>query len=45
LLEELKALPFGAVWDEYCRRSNVPVGPAWLDVVRAYERTELAKRG
>ncbi len=45
LLEEAKALPFGAVWDEYCRRSNVPVGPAWLEVVRAYEKTELAKRG
>jgi L-rhamnose isomerase len=45
LLEELKALPFGAVWDEYCRRNNVPVGTAWLEVVRSYEKTELARRG
>lgn len=44
LLEEAKGLPFGAVWDEYCRRSGVPVGAAWLDEVRAYERTELAQR-
>lgn len=44
LLEELKSLPFGAVWDEYCRRQSVPVGTAWLDEVRRYEKTELAKR-
>lgn len=45
LLEETKTLPFGAVWDEYCRRQNVPVGPAWLDEVVSYERDVLAKRG
>ena len=45
LLEELKSLPFGAVWDEYCRRNNVPVGAAWLDEVRSYEKSELSKRG
>jgi L-rhamnose isomerase len=44
LLEEAKSLPFGAVWDEYCRRSNVPVGAAWLDEVRAYEKAVLSKR-
>jgi len=38
LLEELKTLPFGAVWDEHCRRSDVPIGAAWLDEVRAYAR-------
>ncbi len=30
LLEEIKTLPFGAVWDEHCRRQNVPVGQEWL---------------
>lgn len=45
MLEEIKGLPFGAVWDEYCRRSGVPVGAAWLDEVRAYEKAVLAKRG
>jgi L-rhamnose isomerase len=44
MLEEIKGLPFGAVWDEYCRRSGVPVGAAWLDDVRAYEKAVLAKR-
>jgi L-rhamnose isomerase len=44
LLEELKTLPSGAVWDEYCRRQGVPVGAAWLDVVREYERAVLAHR-
>jgi L-rhamnose isomerase len=45
LLEEVKALPFGAVWDYHCLRHEVPVGPAWLDTVRAYERDVLSRRG
>lgn len=44
LLEELKTLPFAAVWDEHCRRQNVPVGPAWLGEVKKYEADVLAKR-
>jgi L-rhamnose isomerase len=44
LMEEVKTLPFAAVWDEYCRRQNAPVGRAWLDEVRAYERSVLSKR-
>jgi L-rhamnose isomerase len=44
LLEESKTLPAGAVWDEYCRRRNVPVGTAWLDAVRKYESQVLASR-
>jgi len=44
LLEEAKSLPFGAVWDEYCKRNNVPVGTAWLDEVKRYEQTVLASR-
>ena len=45
LMEEAKTLPYSAVWDEYCRRQNAPVGGAWLDEVRAYERKVLSKRG
>lgn len=45
LLEEVKTLPFGAVWDEYCRRQNVPVGRAWLAEVKAYEAKVLSARG
>jgi L-rhamnose isomerase len=44
LMEELKSLPFGAVWDEYCRRENVPIGIAWMEEVRQYEREVLARR-
>ncbi len=44
LLEEVKTLPFGAVWDEYCSRQNVPVGSAWIAEVKAYEKTVLASR-
>ena len=36
LLEEAKSLPWGAVWDEFCCRHNVPVGPAWLSAAEAY---------
>ncbi len=45
LIEEAKTLPFGTVWDEYCRRQSVPVGTAWLDEVAAYEREVLSHRG
>jgi len=44
LLEELKTMPFGAVWDYYCVKNNVPVGMAWLEAVKEYERTVLSKR-
>ena len=44
LLEEVKTLPFGAVWDFYCQRKDVPAGPAWLDEVRHYEREVLVTR-
>ncbi len=44
LLEETKTLPFGAVWDHYCERAGVPVGRAWLDDVRRYERDVLSQR-
>ncbi len=36
LLEEAKSLPWGAVWDEFCRRNNVPAGAAWLPEAEAY---------
>ncbi len=44
MLEELKTLPFGAVWDYYCLKQNVPVGPAWLAEVKQYECNVLSKR-
>jgi L-rhamnose isomerase len=44
LIEEVKELPFGAVWNEHCERHGVPPGLAWLDEVRKYERETLAAR-
>ena len=44
LLEEIKTLPLGAVWDYYCSKQNVPAGPAWLDEVKAYEKDVLSLR-
>jgi L-rhamnose isomerase len=44
LLEETKTWPFGAVWDEHLRRHNVPLAGGWLKEVKAYEKTELARR-
>ncbi len=43
-LEELKSMPFGAVWDYYCLSSDVPVGIAWLAEVKQYELTVLRAR-
>ena len=44
LQEEAKGLPFGAVWDHYCHTKGVPVGEAWLDDVRKYEKNVTGKR-
>lgn len=44
LLEELKTLPFGAVWDYYCYKNNVPVGRDWIKSVEEYEINTLMKR-
>lgn len=43
LTEELKSYPFGDVWDEYCRRNNIPANN-WLGEVKTYEKDVLAKR-
>jgi L-rhamnose isomerase len=42
--EELKTLPFGAVWDYYCTKQDVPAGPDWLNEVRDYERNVTNSR-
>jgi L-rhamnose isomerase len=44
LLEELKGLPFAAVWDYFCAQKNVPVGFGFVDEIRAYEKQVLAYR-
>jgi L-rhamnose isomerase len=44
LQEELKSMPFSAVWDAYCLRKNVPVGMDFMNVIKDYEKKELANR-
>ena len=43
--EEAKTLPFGDVWEEYCRRCGAPADGEWFDSVRNYEKEILSKRG
>lgn len=45
LTEEYKTYPFGAVWDYFCFKNNVPVQANWLAEVRRYEKEVLVKRG
>ena len=44
MLEEMKTMPFGSVWDYYCTKKEVPPAQAWLDEVKAYEKDVLSKR-
>ena len=44
LMEEIKTLPFAAVWDMYCEMEGVPTRSAWLDEVKQYEKDVLSKR-
>lgn len=44
MLEEVKNLPAGAVWDYYCSTREVPVGPAWIEEVKKYEQEVLSGR-
>lgn len=44
ILEALKGMPWGAVWDYYCVQQGVPVGSAFMDTILDYERKVLSKR-
>lgn len=44
LQEELKSLPWNAVWDMYCLQNNVPVGESYIKDIQAYERDVTSKR-
>lgn len=43
LQEELKTLPFDAVWAEYLKRQNV-AGADWYNEIKEYEKTVLKTR-
>lgn len=44
LMEDLKLMPAGAVWDAWCERVGVPSGHDWLGEVQRYEREVLSER-
>ena len=44
LAEQAKSMPFGAVWDEYCRRAGCPLDGELYPAVVAYEAKVLPER-
>ena len=44
LIEEGKALPWNAVYDEFCVRNNVPVGNDFIPEILQYEKDVTSKR-
>lgn len=44
LLENLKNLPFGAVWDHYCEEAGVVTNDGLIDAVMEYEKSVQSKR-
>ena len=45
MFEELKTMPWTAVWDYYCMKQNTPVGLDWFKEVQKYEKDVLSARG
>ncbi len=44
LLEEMKSLPFGAVYDYFNLKNNVPVGEEFIGCIQQYEKEVTSKR-
>ena len=44
ILEECKALPWNAVYDEFCLRNDVPVGTDFIAEIERYEADVTSKR-
>lgn len=44
LQEEIKTLPFGEIWKEYCKSCGKPLDGEWFAAVENYEKEELSKR-
>jgi L-rhamnose isomerase len=43
--EEMKTMPFGEIWTEYCRACGAPADGEWFAAVKQYENDVLSKRG
>jgi len=44
ILEEQKAMPWQAVYDEFCVRNSVPVGAEFIAEIEKYESEVTSKR-
>ena len=44
IMEEQKAMPWQAVYDEFCMRNNVPVGQDFIGVIDQYVADVISKR-
>jgi L-rhamnose isomerase len=44
LQEELKSMPWSAVWDMFCERNDVPAGDSYIAEIEKYEKSVTSKR-
>ncbi len=42
--DELKTMPFGDIWEEYCRQCGVKADREWFSEIKEYEANVLSKR-
>ena len=45
LQEEMKSMPWGAVWDMFCLKNGVPAGEDYIPEIEKYEKDVLSRRG
>ncbi len=45
LMEEEKTMPFGEIWNEYCRVCGKPADGEWFAQIEDYEKNVQSKRG
>ena len=43
--DEMKTMPFGDIWNEYCNRCSVKKDREWFEDIKLYEEDILSKRG
>ncbi|NLO71102.1 MAG: L-rhamnose isomerase [Porphyromonadaceae bacterium] len=43
-LEELKAMPWNAIYNYYCEKQGVPAGTGYVEKIEAYEKDVTSKR-
>ncbi len=42
--EEMKTMPFGEIWEQYCKECGVPADREWFEKVKKYENDVLIRR-